>query len=128
MQYPKVRTLAFFVFFINGVLYLGVEMVYKIITSYLFPHSHSQTEPSGLMSYFSLKVLFMSLLSAGCSMVHFFWTLTIYMVSLVLSTIWVQQIFDFLMAEKIKTMKEAAAVKGDMNAIKFVMQLELIKF
>lgn len=97
MEHSKVRTLSFLVFFINGVLYLGIEMVYQLITTKLLPHEHEDVE-TGLRSAFSLSNLFILFFSYGCSLAHFFWTLAIYMVSLVLSTIWVQQIFDYLMA------------------------------
>ena len=59
---------------------------------------------------------------------HFCWTLFIYIVTLIFSTFWVQDIFDFLMSEKIKQMKLAASAKGDREAIKIIKQLDLIKF
>lgn len=68
------------------------------------------------------------MVSWWCSILHFCWNLGIYLVTLIFSTFWVQDIFDFLMAEKIKDMKAAASEKGDREAIKIINQLDLIKF
>ena len=37
---------------------------------------------------------------------HFSWTLTIYLFTLILSTFWVQDIFDDLMQKKLKKLKD----------------------
>lgn len=50
------------------------------------------------------------------------------MVTLVFSTFWTQDVFDFLMAEKIKDMKIIAQKNGDKEAINVIKQLGLIKF
>jgi hypothetical protein len=86
LQYSKVRTISSLVFFLNGVLYLGVELFYQFFTGYVFPHDHP-VATSGLLS---LKTILVLGASWGCSIAHFFWTLSIYLVSLVLSLIWVQ--------------------------------------
>ena len=76
----------------------------------------------------SIKSIFMFSISCGFSIAHGLWSLGIYIVTLVFSTFWVQNIFDFLMTEKIKNMKEIAQKTGDKEAISVVRQLELIKF
>lgn len=75
-----------------------------------------------------MRALFTLVVSWWCQILHFCWSLGIYLVTLVFSTFWVQDIFDFLMAEKLKDMKAAALQKGDKEAIKIIKQLDLIKF
>ena len=127
-KYPKVRYIAYKCFFINGILYLGMELLYQYFADKFF-HEEIASPDLGLMSHLaSLKTLVLLGVSWWSSFLHLCWTLGIYIATLILSTFWVQDIFDFLMAEKLKDIKQASETKGDKEAGKLLKQLEMIKF
>jgi hypothetical protein len=93
---------------VNGVLYLGVELLYQYFAHSLF-HEEIANPELGLMSHItSFKSLMKLGVSWWFSFLHFWWTLGTYLVTFILSLIWVQELFDYLMAEKLKELKSSA--------------------
>lgn len=105
-------------FVLNGLLYLGTILVYKAVTSMLFYSSAStgndesatltadSTAAAGASPFFSIIGLMWQgtfmMVRLAMDLCHYSWVMSIYIATLVLTTFWVQDIFDHLMDLKIK--------------------------
>ena len=95
-------------FVLNGLLFLGAVIVYKTVSSMLFYSSASaqnddltkiSSKESSLIETAMCYAWSIALLAVRLLMdtAHYLWLTFIYLITLVLSTLWVQDIFDCLM-------------------------------
>jgi hypothetical protein len=121
-QHGKVRRITFMCVLVNGCLYLGEEVLYMVFTRYFFG---KDTCDDPHESEWQLSRILVFLLATGTDIAQFMWSALIYLVTLILTTIWVQEIFDYLMDTKIKQLEQKAA-SGDKDVKALLKQLELI--
>ena len=108
MMNAELRWLNIKCFVLNGLLYLGTVLVYTAFTSMLFYGSSNpdadpiESENDKVSDGNFVWQAIVTVIHLGMDMLHNSWVLTIYIATLVLTTFWVQDIFDYLMDLKIK--------------------------
>ena len=107
---PELRWLNLKCFVLNGLLYLGTVLVYTAVTGMLFYGSNSgsklEVSSSEVKENSATWQVILTAVQVCLDLIHNLGVMFIYIATLVLTTFWVQDIFDHLMDLKIKAIQE----------------------
>ena len=87
-------------FVLNGLLWLGTVLIYNAFTSIVFARPTLSSDSD--QSYSFIWQALVTVVHLAMDLAHNSWVMFIYIATLVLTTFWVQDIFDHLMEIKIK--------------------------
>ena len=97
-------------FVLNGLLYLGTVLVYTAVTGMLFYGSKGDSKlevtSSEVKENSATWQVILTAVQVCLDLIHNLGVMFIYIATLVLTTFWVQDIFDHLMDLKIKAIQE----------------------
>ena len=97
-------------FVLNGLLYLGTVLVYTAVTGMLFYGSNSdpklEVSSSEVKENSATWQVILTAVQVCLDLIHNLGVMFIYIATLVLTTFWVQDIFDHLMDLKIEAIQE----------------------
>ena len=101
-------------FVLNGLMWLGTVLVYKAFTGMVLVYSFGGEEAENSQEVDSTGTDILSLVwqaivtivIMSMDLLHNSWLMFIYIATLVLTTLWVQEIFDHIMDAKLKKIKE----------------------
>ena len=106
-------------FVLNGLLWLGTVLIYNAFTSMLFSRPLLNDDDNS-KDYSVIWQALVTIVHLSMDLAHNSWVMFIYIATLVLTTFWVQDIFDHLMDVKIKQIQSNGDDKKLLNRVKFV--------